>query len=144
MTVRPCAVLLLALLATGCAGLGLDGGDAPDGRRAVAVPDGDAIARGRMLAGVERNHPGLLLSEAAARAAERAGREALAAPVGGRTDWRDPASGAQGSFIALRDYTSAAGSHCREILPRVIAPSGTFTGSTVACRRIDGRWYVLD
>ena len=45
---------------------------------------------------------------------------------------------------ALRDYTSAAGSLCREVLPRVIAPSGTFTGSTVACRRVDGRWYVLE
>ena len=102
------------------------------------------IARGGLLAAIERDHPELALSADAAGAAERAGREALAVPAGASTRWEHPASGVRGSFTALRDYRSAAGSLCREVLPRVIAPSGTFTGSTVACRRIDGRWYVLE
>ncbi|HET6522638.1 MAG TPA: hypothetical protein VFG47_22865, partial [Geminicoccaceae bacterium] len=74
------------------------------------------------------------------------GRARGARGAGRRTDrLAGPGLGGPGQLHrALRDYTSAAGSHCREVLPRVIAPSGTFTGSTVARRRIDGRWYVLD
>jgi surface antigen len=152
MTARPCAVLPLLLavatLAAGCAGLdlGVGGGELPaDGDpTAAAGAGGIVIARGDLLAAIGRDHPELSLSEDAARAAARAGREALAVPAGGSTRWEHPASGIQGSFTALRDYTSAAGSLCREVLPRVIAPSGTFTGSTVACRRVDGRWYVLE
>ncbi len=150
MTIAPLggAVLLLALLAAGCAGFSEQGAGGGGGGEVggAAPPAGPAtIARGDLLTGLERQNPDLALSEAASEAAGRAGREALLASTGGRTTWDDPATGTHGSFIVLRDYTSAAGSYCREILAGVVAPSGTtYTSPILACRRADGRWYILD
>lgn len=77
--------------------------------------------------------------------AERARQRALAAstPIGQSIQWRDPQSGATGSFTPTREGRADNGAACREYTQTIIIGGEQKQGVGRACQQSDGSWKTV-
>jgi len=77
--------------------------------------------------------------------AQEARQRALAAstPIGQPVQWRDPQSGAYGSFTPTRDGRAPDGAPCREYQQEIIINGERKQGVGTACQQPDGSWKTV-
>jgi surface antigen len=77
--------------------------------------------------------------------AMQARQRALAAsnPVGQTIQWRDPQSGAYGSFTPTRDGRAPDGAPCREYRQEITIDGQLKQGVGTACQQPDGSWKTV-
>ncbi len=59
-------------------------------------------------------------------------------------DWRNAATGSEGTVTPLRTYRIASGTYCRDYLEVVTMAARVTARSGTACRKADGLWIPLE
>jgi len=146
------AILLLLILATGCAtiednpktSIGAFGGAAFGGLIAAAAGGGGpaiagAVIGGALLGGLAGN----MLDQRDKRMAAEAQQRALeSAPTGQPVAWTNPDTGHTGTVTPVRTY-QAGDAYCREFQNEVTIGDKKENAYGKACRQPDGSWKIV-
>jgi surface antigen len=156
--VLPACLLAACLLAAACAerqapaippeavgaGLGATAGGLVGNEIGAGTGTAWAIGGGIVVGGLIGLLAGSQLSPNDHVFMERAALQALdAAPVGTEVPWRNPATGAEGSFTPVRDWQGKSGETCRDLRQSVAVADRAAAGEAAACRLPDGRWRIV-
>ena len=149
-------ILVVALIATGCAGEpyrgdretmggltgaalgGLLGAQFGSGGGRVAT-----TALGVLIGALIGSEVGHSLDEVDRMRANEAIVRAHDTPLGDQVTWNNPESGHYGTVTPTRDGTSESGNYCREYNETVTIGGKTEQAYGVACRQPDGTWRIV-
>jgi surface antigen len=129
----PAIVLLSALAAAGCNGVGL--GAAPPPSAAATAPAASALPTGAALGGLLAGPVGAGLDEADRQAAYDA--QVAALDAGQRRTWR----GAHGAY-GLVEPGADTGGNCRAYAQTIYIAGRPQRGHGTGCRQADGSWRM--
>jgi surface antigen len=154
---RGCALAVLVVLLTGCAGnggglsqnpglaIGGLGGAAGGGLIAAAMHANPAgIAAGVILGGLTGGLIGHLVDNKDKQMAAQSAHQALEnTPSGQTVNWRNPDNGHTGTVTPIRTYQNSAGQYCREYTQTVTIDNRPQQSYGTACRQPDGSWKIV-
>jgi hypothetical protein len=73
----------------------------------------------------------------------QAQKRATIASIGQEITWNNPASGASGKILPLRDFYSNTGAYCREFRETASSGAKQRAAHTSACQQPGGAWQTL-
>ena len=149
-------ILVVALIATGCAGEPYRGDRETTGGLTGAALGGllgaqfgsgggrvATTALGVLIGALIGSEVGHSLDEVDRMRANEAVVRAHDAPLGEPVTWNNPESGHYGTVTPTRDGTSESGNYCREYNETVTIGGKTEQAYGVACRQPDGTWRIV-
>ena len=153
MNKKLCAVVLAALMISGCAGnkqgAGTAIGAVTGGLLGSMLGKGEgrllAIGAGAIAGGLIGNSIGKGLDDQDKMMLERSSNKALEySPAGSATEWRNPDSGNYGYITPSKAYKNDAGTYCREYTQVIVVGGEKQQAYGRACRKPDGHWQIVE
>ena len=103
------------------------------------------IVVGTVLGGLAGGVASELLGKDEAKQNADAGYDALEnQTAGGKTEWRNTASGDRGTTMIDESFVTADGVPCKRFTQTITADGETHSVTGTACRKSDGTWEIAD